>query len=174
MNKTFLTTFALLNLCLSVFAGDGKTFKEICPADTSRFRDMELQADGFFLQTFAGKTQGQTINTGPGGGFAINGIFARYFGIGIENAWYSNDNHSNYLLGGYGIMRYPIEPLHLAPYATLGGGAGFGKTNYGYGSLGLGLEYRLTSYLGTFVDGRWLFGAPDQAGLLRTGIRLAF
>ena len=172
--KKLTVLLALLVTSLALQAGDGKSFKETVVTPTTVFRDVELQVDGFFLQTFAGKTEGQTINTGPGGGFAVNGIFARYFGVGVENAWYSNDNRSNYLLGGYGIFRYPIESLHLAPYALAGGGAGFGKTNYGYASLGIGVEYRFNSWVGTFVDGRWLLGAPDQAGLLRTGLRLAF
>lgn len=176
-----LTKLALLTLLAAfvtqTYAGDGKSFKEIVVIEepTSLFRDQEIQLDAFFIQTFAGRTEGQTINTGPGGGFAVNGIFARYFGLGVENYWYSNDNHSNYNLGAYGIVRYPIDTINLAPYALIGGGAGFvGNNNYGYGSVGLGFEYRFTENIGTFVDGRWYFGAPDQAGVLRTGLRFAF
>jgi len=174
---TLLTTIIAATLALSsAFAGDGKTFKDYKEVETSTslFRDQELQIDGFFIQTFAGRTNGQEINTGPGGGFAINGIFARYFGLGVENYWSSNDNRGSYTLGGFGILRYPIDSLNIAPYVLVGGGAGFSKTNYGFGSLGLGAEYRFTKNLGTFVDGRWYYGAPDQAGVLRTGLRYSF
>lgn len=187
MNKIKATTLAAILLGALTLtsnktqAGEtvysGKTFKEVTIVENaSRFRNQEIQLDAFFIQTFAGRTNGQTINTGPGGGFGINGIFARYFGVGIENYWYSNDNQTNYTLGAFGILRYPIDAANLAPYLTIGGGSGWtaNNANYGFGSLGIGLEYRITDNIGTFVDGKWYFGAPDSAGTLRTGVRLAF
>lgn len=173
--KKLLAALLIAITGISAYAGDGKTFKNAFIEDApSLFRDKELQIDGFFLQTFAGQTSGQTINTGSGGGFAVNAIFCRYLGVGVENAWFSNDNRGDYLLGAYGIVRYPIESLQLAPYALAGGGAGFGRNNYGYGSLGLGFEHRWTPNLGAFVDGRWFYGAPDQVGALRSGLRVSF
>lgn len=172
---TLLAALAVFTLTATTHAGDGKSFKDVLvePA-ASVFADTEFQIDGFFQQTFGPSTQGNTINTGPGGGFGTNAIFARYFGVGVRNAWYSNDGHGDYQLSGFAILRYPMETLKLAPYAMLGGGAGFGRSDYGYGLLGGGLEYRVSRNIGTFVDSTWLFGAPNNAVNLSTGVRLSF
>jgi len=159
----------------SSFAGDScKSFKEAIVAPEGKFRDVEFQVDGFYAQMFGPGTSGNVVNTGPGGGFGGNVIFAKYFGAGVENLWYSNDGRGDYLLTGKAIARYPIESLSLAPYAVVGGGAGFGRGSYGFGLLGAGLEYRLTRNIGSFVEGKWLFGAPNAAALLTTGVRFIF
>ncbi len=157
----------------SAFAGSGKTFKEPVPVETTElFRDTEFQVDAFYHQFF-GKSGHHIINTGAGGGFGFNYIFARYFGIGIENFWTAN-NPATYHLGGVGILRYPIDALHIAPYALIGGGAGLGNTSYGYFNLGGGLEVRFTPNIGTFVDSRWYVGDPTRGADLRAGLRLSF
>lgn len=171
-----LVTLGLLTPPSSAGTQTFKEFKEINIVDETPqyFRDTEIQADLFFNQTFGPSTSGQTLNTGPGGGASLNVIFARYFGIGVKNIWFSNENQATYLLNGQLIARYPIESLHLAPYINVGGGAGFDSDTFGFGSLGGGIEYRVTPNVGTYVDTNWLFGAPNNAAILNTGLRLAF
>lgn len=157
------------------FAGESfKSFKEVVVVPEGKFRDQEVQLDLFYTQVFGPSTSGYTTNTGPGGGFGVNAFFARYFGLGVSNFWYSNDNVGNYFLSGNAIVRYPIEALSLAPYATVGGGAGFGNNSNGFGSVGGGLEYRFTPNIGTFVDAKWLFGATDSAAVLQSGLRFSW
>ena len=176
---------AVATLCLNTQAtagscnppcSDYKASKAVAEPEALFFRDQELQLDAFYAQTFGPTASGggQTIHTGPGGGFGVTGIFARYFGLGAENYWAANAGKADYVLGGYGLLRYPIESWKVAPYALIGGGAALTGNDFGFGSLGGGLEYRLTPNVGTFVDTRWYFGAPDNAAVLRTGLRLAF
>lgn len=158
------------------FAGSGKTFKqEVAPEPSSLFRDTEFQMDGFYHQFFAkpGHRSGHLIGTGAGGGFGLNFIFARYFGVGVENFFTAN-NPAVYFLNGYGILRFPIDAWHIAPYGLVGGGAGLGNTSFGYFNVGGGLEIRLTPHIGTFVDSRWYVGNPANGSDLRAGIRLSF
>lgn len=157
----------------SAFAGSGKTFKqEVVVESTELFRDTEFQIDGFYHQFF-GKHGNHKIHTGAGGGFGFNFIFARYFGVGIENFW-TSESDATYHLNGFGILRYPIDALHIAPYGLIGGGAGLGNNSYGYFNLGAGLEVRFTPNIGTFVDSRWYVGSEAKGADLRAGLRLSF
>lgn len=170
-----LSALSAIALSTSVFAGSGKTFKEEVPVEsTPLFRDTEFQIDGFYHQFFRKPgSDGHLIRTGAGGGLAFNYIFARYFGIGVENFFTAN-GPALYHVGGYGILRYPIEAAHLAPYVLFGGGAGLGNTSYGYFNVGGGLEVRITPHIGTFVDSRWYVGNPANGSDLRAGVRLSF
>jgi len=175
MKKLLLTTaIAGLSLC-AAFAGDGKTFKEVkeVVVEDCRFRDMEFQVDGFYTGFFG--SRGSKFHTGSGGGFGVNFFFARYFGIGYEAAWYSNNGTAEHLpLGGNFFIRYPICSINLAPYVMVGGGAAWDGTTLGYGNVGGGLEYRITKNLGIFADGRYYYGGPGNVANLRSGIRIAF
>ena len=56
------------------------------------------------------------------------------------------------------ILRYPFEgPVCWAPYIFGGGGGIFDSQSTGFGHLGLGVEFRVTSYMGFFTDWRWEF-----------------
>lgn len=176
MKKLLLTT-AIVGLSLSaVFAGDGKSFKstkEVVVVEDCRFRDTEFQIDGFYSGFFG--SSGSRFSTGSGGGFGFNFFFARYFGIGYEAAWYSNNGTAEHMpLGGNVFFRYPICSLNLAPYAMVGGGAAWDGTTIGYGNVGGGVEYRITKNLGIFADGRYFYGGTGNVANLRSGIRIAF
>jgi hypothetical protein len=179
MKKYVLTALALalsIGALPSVIAGPGKSFKKevIIEEPTPLFRDFEFQIDGFYHQFFRKPgSANHLIETGAGGGFAFNYIFFRYFGLGVENFWTAN-GPAVYHLGGYGILRYPIESLRLAPYALVGGGAGLGGTSFGYFNVGGGLEFRITPNIGTFVDSRWYLGNPTNGSDIRAGVRLSF
>lgn len=176
MKKLLISSALTVVLSLSsAFAGDGKTFKEkvTIEPETCRFRDMEFQIDGFY-SGFVG-SRGSRLGTGSGGGFGFNFIFARYFGLGYEAAWYSNQGTAQHMpLGGNFIFRYPICSLNLAPYVLVGGGAGWNGTTIGYGNVGGGLEYRVTNNIGLFVDGRYLYGGSGNVANIRSGLRFSF
>jgi len=160
----------------SVFAGtEVKSFKKevIEIENPCRFRDMEFQIDGFYTG-FVG-SRGSALGTGSGGGFGLNFFFARYFGVGYEAAWYSNQGTAEHMpLAGNFFLRYPICSLNLAPYVMVGGGAAWDGTTIGYGNVGGGLEYRLTNNWGLFVDGRYFYGGSGNVANIRSGIKFAF
>lgn len=176
MKKLILTLLVAAITVPVAFAGPtGKSFKEPVPFDEPRqyFRDFEFQGDVYYHQFFRKPAEFRSIGTGAGGGFGFNYIFFRYFGVGVENFWTSNSD-AVYHLNGYGILRFPIESIRLAPYGLVGGGAGLGQTSYGYFNVGGGLEFRITPNIGTFVDSRWYIGDNAAGSDLRAGLRFAF
>ncbi|HEY8898816.1 MAG TPA: hypothetical protein VIM61_00170 [Chthoniobacterales bacterium] len=180
MKKSCLILCALVASSISpLLAGvDTKDFKEkaVIEAPTCNFRDMEFQIDAFgaFLANPEFATHGHTLNTGVGGGGGFNFFFAKYFGLGIEGLWYGNGGSAEHMIGGNAFFRYPICSWNLAPYAMVGGGAGWDHVTVGYVSVGGGLEWRFHPNIGLFVDSRAFLGAPDVLGVTRTGIRIAF
>ncbi len=178
MKKLLLTTAIVgLSLCAAI-AGDGKSFKEvktIVEPETCRFRDTEFQVDAFYTGFFGG--HGTRLGTGSGGGFGLNFFFAKYFGIGYEAAWYSNNGSVEHMpLAGNLFFRYPICAWNLAPYVLVGGGGAWDNkgNGIGYGNVGGGIEYRLTNNVGLFVDSRYFYGGSGNVANLRSGLRIAF
>lgn len=61
------------------------------------------------------------------------------------------------------ILRYPFEgPICWAPYIFGGGGGVFDGQSTGFGHIGLGVEFRVTPYMGFFTDWRWEFMGGDN------------
>lgn len=176
MKKLLLTATVLVCSTLASFAGDGKSFKEtkvVIVPDECRFRDMEFQIDTFYSAFFGGRDT--YFSTGSGGGFGLNFFFARYFGIGYEAQWYSNNGQAQHLpLAGNLFFRYPICAWNLAPYVLVGGGGTWNGHGTGYGNVGVGVEYRLTNHIGLFADGRYYYGGTGNVANLRSGLRIAF
>lgn len=171
----YLSTAVLLTAS-SLFAGDGKTFKDKVVVETPdcKFRDMEFQIDTFYTGIIG--SRGSALGTGSGGGIGLNFFFAKYFGIGWEGSVYSNQGTASFMpLNGNFFIRYPICSLNLAPYIMVGGGANFEKNrSLGYGNVGVGLEYRLTNNIGLFSDGRYYYGGSGNVANVRGGVRFAF
>ena len=76
---------------------------------------------------------------------------------------FGNDNRrshreaANQVTGSL-ILRYPFEgPICWAPYIFGGGGGVFDGDSTGFGHIGLGVEFRITPYMGFFTDWRWEF-----------------
>jgi hypothetical protein len=177
MKRLLLTAMVILATSAGIsIAGDGKSFKEtktVIETESCRFREMEFQIDGFYTGFFGGKNT--YFSTGSGGGFGLNFFFARYFGIGYEGAWYSNDGVAQHLpIAGNFFIRYPICSWNLAPYALVGGGGTWDGHGTGYGNVGGGLEYRFTNNVGIFADGRYFYGGTGNVANLRAGLRVAF
>jgi hypothetical protein len=171
-------TIALLTVAVSAtgaFAGTpAKTFKEtVAPAPECKFRDQELQVDAFGAGVFS------NVAPGWGGGLGVNYFFTKYIGVGFEQDLVGRvgGNASWASIGNF-FLRYPICSLSLAPYAMVGGGAGYGpnQLGHGFGHVGGGLEYRFTNNIGLFSDARYVYSSeePKNAVLTRAGLRFAF
>ena len=182
MKYIALTIIASAIALTSVFAGSPVVSSKNVVADVAQdgfFRDSELQVDAFYsllMKKPRHDANHYRVHTGSGGGLGLNYIFGRYFGVGVENALVANNRRAPYSLGGYGLLRFPIEQLRLAPYAIVGGGAALTAKSgsYGYGNVGGGLEYRFTPNIGTFADWRWMYGKPAKGSNLRAGLRYIF
>jgi hypothetical protein len=174
MKKYILSFVGVLALALPAVAGtDYKVTKNVI-VDNCKFRDSELQLDLFGLGAFY--KQGRP---GWGGGVGVNYFFARYFGLGVEQNLFGRDSEGSKGYTQWGtfgnvFLRYPICSWNLAPYAVVGGGVVYGRKTIGGGSVGGGLEYRITDNIGIFGDARWLYTEEDNAVMARTGIKLAF
>lgn len=172
-------TLALITVAVSVtgaFAGtSAKTFKQtVAPAPECKFRDQELQVDAFAAGAFY--NQGRP---GWGGGLGVNYFFTKFIGLGVEQDVLGHQGTpAEWVTAGNLFLRYPICSLNLAPYALIGGGAAYGegRRGHGFGTVGGGLEYRVTDNVGLFSDARWVYSSEEpKSGILgRAGLRFAF
>ena len=176
MKSIILSTLAVAAMAFgTLHAGqESKSFKKVVvEPETCRFRDTEFQIDAFY-SGFVGSKDSH-FSTGSGGGFGLNFFFARYFGIGYEAQWYSNNGQAQHLpLAGNLFFRYPICAWNLAPYVLVGGGGTWNGYGTGYGNVGAGVEYRVTNNIGLFADGRYFYGGTGNVANIRGGLRVAF
>ena len=156
MKKYILTYVMAAVTATSAFAGTVTASKEVVEvAPSCLFRDNEFQIDAFGLgdfykgannSNFYGES-GRTFSGRPawGGGLGINYIFAKYFGVGLEQSLFGrangnvssdptnlNDDPADYAYTRWQttanfIVRYPICAWNLAPYLLVGGGAQYGN-----------------------------------------------
>ena len=80
-----------------------------------------------------------------------------------------------YLLNASGIFRYPVGGTSLSPYGFGGFGRQWEHAAQWQSHVGAGVEYRLNSRTGVFVDGRRVF--PDRTrdlAVWRFGLRFGF
>jgi len=193
MKKYIITGIMAAIAATSAFAGTAVSKNVVAVEDPCLFRDNEFQVDLFGLGDFyrgnsgnIGGVNQRTFSGRPawGGGIGMNYIFARYFGIGIEQDVFgrnsggypgANFGYTRWATLGQLIFRYPICSWNLAPYAVIGGGAMYGNwqtaagagglpagqrykmAGQGVGLVGGGLEYRITENIGLFSDARYLF-----------------
>lgn len=178
MKKYIITgLMAVIAATSSAFAGTASYKKSVVPMEEPCvFRDNEFQIDAFGQGAFY--DQG---SPGWGGGLGLNYFFTRYIGIGVEQSVFGRDSGGSFTewatLGNL-FLRYPICSLNMAPYAMIGGGALYGDKGKGkgVGTVGGGLEIRVTDSIGLFGDARWLYSdvEPKSGVLARTGLRFAF
>jgi hypothetical protein len=147
------------------------TFKE-----KSYFRDNEFSADLFGSYTFADGSG--RLSDDWGGGLGLNYFVSRNLGLGLDAYWWDGDRISNEVVtavSGSIILRLPMDSVHLAPYLLGGAGGTFSGVDQLTFHGGLGMEYRFTPHVGTFVDGRYVFADDtNNYGLVRFGFRYAF
>ena len=195
MKKIAIGLLAAGIVASSAFAGDdtiSKDSKAPAPAMTPCFKDQELQLDfwGGITELSSGNREGlfDTPRRGGGGGLGVNYFFIRYLGIGVDGD-IDSAHHELWNTTAKLIVRVPFDfgGLCLAPYVFTGGGGAFASSQYGNDSasvatymLGGGLEYRITSFIGIFAEGRYTFAAdsashPDlSAASGRFGVRISF
>ncbi|SDT88886.1 hypothetical protein SAMN05444156_0454 [Verrucomicrobium sp. GAS474] len=182
--KLKLLSLVLTLSAITAFAGDGNNdpkdfhhslLSQNVQPDYSYFRANEWQVDAFGAYAVAGSG---VINSGGGGGAGVNYFFSRYIGLGLEGSGFDGgstvDTVSSATLNL--IARYPIESLHIAPYAFIGAGGNF-MTNdeQATGDLGVGVEWRFTRNWGIFTDARYVVADDtNNYGLARLGVRFAY
>ena len=175
MNKTLTLLAVVLATAATSFAGQSSKKVVVAPQQ-DLFRAGEVQVDAFVAGA-AGRFNSKSYN-GMGGGLGLSYFFTKYFGIGIDDTLGGlNGNGSTYdNLQGNLIARLPIESLHLAPYALVGGGATWGGgATQGNGNVGGGLEYRINRGFGLFADSRYIYGNKGlNESLTRAGLRFIF
>ena len=157
----------------TVMAGsDFKSNKEVV-VDSCRFRSNELQLDLFGSGAFY--KQGEPA---WGGSVGVNYFFLKYVGLGAEQTLVARQDAAEWGTFGNLFIRYSICSWNIAPYAVAGLGAVYGQSNAVLaGTVGGGLEYRITDNIGIFADARWLYNASvsnSGAVVARTGIKFAF
>jgi hypothetical protein len=184
MNKTLTLLAVVVATAATSFAGTASKKVVVAPQD-ELFRAGETQVDVAFVGA-AGhyyRPGGPNHNNigALGGGLGLTHFFTKYFGVGIDNSLGgcvggngvsgAVDNLQGNLIG-----RLPIESLHLAPYAIVGGGATWANyTGQGNGNVGGGVEYRINRGFGLFGDYRWLYGNNGLSeNLFRAGARFVF
>lgn len=179
MNKTLTLIAVVLATAATSFAGQSSKKVVVAPQQ-DLFRAGEFQVDAAVVGA-AGKYDNRNNIGALGGNLGLSYFLTRYLGIGIDNSLggtIGGNGTSGALdnLQGQVIGRLPIESLHLAPYAMVGGGATWGNNRgQGNGNVGGGLEYRINRGLGLFGDYRWLYGNNGLSeNLFRAGVRFVF
>jgi hypothetical protein len=181
MNKTLTLLAVVLATASTTFAGEVSQKAVVAPQSDELFRANEFDVDASVIGA-AGKYNNVTRTGALGGDLGLSYFLTRYFGVGVDDALGGGVGGNTKATGAIDslqadlIGRYPIESLHLAPYATVGGGAIWGNNRgQGDGNVGGGLEYRITRSVGVFGDYRWLYGNNGLSeNLFRAGVRFAF
>jgi hypothetical protein len=180
MNKTLTLLAVVIATAATSFAGTDSKKVVVAPQAEELFRAGEIQVDAAVVGA-AGKFNGRNNVGALGGNLGLSYFLTRYLGIGIDNSLggtVGGNGTSGVLdnLQGQIIARYPIESLHLAPYALVGGGATWANAgSQGNGNVGGGLEYRINRGVGLFGDYRWLYGTRNLSeNLFRAGVRFVF
>ena len=148
----------------------------------SLFRDREVMLDLFgtlsvgesVIDDFTRERVRDDGRLGAGAGLTF--FFMRY--VGVSGEAYTENTADEFVdkASGSLVVRYPIESVHLAPYAFGGAGRQFDPEEEWFGQVGAGLEFRITHHCGIFADGRYMIfdDADNDIGLGRVGVRLVF
>ncbi len=110
-----------------------------------------------------------------GGGGGLTYFFLRYVGVGGEFLAEGREHHFVDSASGNVFIRYPIDPIGLAPYVFGGGGYQFRDIEQAFAQAGGGLEFRFAKHLGIFADARYVFARQtENYALGRAGFRITF
>lgn len=174
------------SLAIGVLAGALVAAPRWSSAQNTPSTDSIFHANETSLDVFGSVSAGQETvnhiskdriedNGRLGLGLGVNHFFTRHLGIGGD-AYTENTRHSFVDNASVNlIVRFPIDNIHLAPYAYGGGGYQFDPRNLGFGQVGGGVEWRLGWGLGIFTDARYVFTYRSRdIGVGRFGIRLGY
>jgi hypothetical protein len=108
-----------------------------------------------------------------GGGIGLETYYGKYFGIGVST-------HLENIKGTFidniateVTLRYPIQSIHLAPYAVGSYGYDFDRSEW-FQAVGAGAEFRLGKTWGLFADYQWVFRNDSKNGdYIRLGVRIS-
>jgi hypothetical protein len=169
--KTKFAAIATALLVISTTRADDSAFRKRFEFrfNENKFKASECNIDIFGTWRVASSDSMSNGRIGFGGG--VSYFFQRYLGVGADAFFESVDWPKADLSI---IARYPMEEIHTAPYLFGGGGRDFDDSQW-TGHIGGGLEYRLNSEAGVFVDVRETFVEQDRDYMLfRVGMRLGF
>lgn len=110
-----------------------------------------------------------------GAGVGLSYFLSRY--IGVEAEAYSESTAHNFIdnVGGNLVGRLPIGNIGLAPYIFGGGGRQCDPLYQWTLDAGAGLEWRVASRVGIFVDARYVWADKTRDyGLGRLGLKFGF
>ena len=186
MNQSILKTASVGVAAMSLFAtaafaGVAAPSKAvIAPMPESFYNAHEFSVSAAALLAARTADGGETRDTAWGADLELGYFFTRNFGIALEGEYLDRGRP----LWGTALNLYLRAPLNessrWAPY-LFGGLGGLFASGDGYfeGHVGAGIEYRFTSKIGTFVDGRhtWVDGDGDNVptfGLFRAGFKFVF
>lgn len=152
------------------------------PPSNEIFQSNEAQLDLFgsgsvneqVLDHISGKRITQNGRLGAGGGLTF--FPSRFVGFGGDV--YSENTEHSFINNASGnlYLRFPIDPVHLAPYVYGGAGYQWEPGQAWFAQAGAGVDIRVTHHWGFFVDGRYVLPSRHEQnfGVGRAGIRLVF
>ena len=106
-----------------------------------------------------------------GGGLGLDYFFSSYIGIGLSGHVEDIEGTAVDNLASELYLRWPLEKLHLAPYAVGAAGYEFGNQKW-FQAVGGGVELRFSKRFGMFADYQYVFHEDYDDNVIRAGIRL--
>jgi hypothetical protein len=124
------------------------------------------------LSFFGGYVDKDNSDLAPGAG--VSYFLTRHLGVGAFTHWENFDGTFFDNISAEGYFRWPLDRLHLAPYAVVSFGYSF-ETEETFEGIGAGAEYRFNEKWGAFSDLRWQFNNDTDSGVaVRFGVRWTF
>lgn len=169
--RYFIVLLALATTLQTVPPARAATTDLFTYAPGDDFKDHELSMDIFGIYATRNRKNfhGDTVGAGVG----VNYFLTRNWGLGAET--YMDDFDFPNHLDFNGFFRYPLPSLSLAPYVLGGFGRQFRDVSQWTTHIGIGVDFRLNTQTGIFLDVREVF--PDTSRdltLWRLGLRISF
>ena len=122
---------------------------------------------------YATRDKGGADKDAFGIALGVNYFITENIGAGVDT--YADAFTAPYALNFSGIYRYPISDTGFAPYGFAGFGRQWEHAAQWTGHIGLGLEFRVNTHTGLFLDGRRVFAdTTSDYALWRLGLRFGF
>lgn len=180
MKKLLFTVVACFAAISFATAGNPEV-KRVTQTDSGFYVSNEVTVSTFSASIFSDSDRDNT-DVNFGGGMEVKYFMNRNFGLGIEAFGVNGDGTATGAALATATFRLPINDSRFAPYIFIGGGTTFGGGNgfedndaRAMGTVGLGLETRVTPNVGVIVDvSENIINNSDNATMIRAGLNLAF